>query len=226
MNTVTSPTGFRIITAEEAEERFAVSDGVGYPYQDFADEQEIRLYESGLRIEGDLAPESDVDRVPYNVIVDGDLTVDGDMTWWDEGSGNFLLVTGDARARNVLLSGCPNVVVRGDVTVAGGIQGSCGEGGGYLAVRGRTRARVVVATLYFGLDLTRRPEAVLIANPHRSTCPVDFTEEESAGVVLAELLDADGGIDVRKVGEALREGRPVLRPDVPRPERLAAVGRG
>ncbi|WP_405717820.1 hypothetical protein OG607_01760 [Streptomyces sp. NBC_01537] len=74
-----SPTGYRVITAEEAEERFGVSADVSHPYQDFADEQEIRLYEGGLQVAGGWEAESDDDWVPYNTIVDGDLTVGA--TW-------------------------------------------------------------------------------------------------------------------------------------------------
>lgn len=122
LTTVHSPAGYRVISAQEAEERFRVSADVGYPYADFADEQEIRLYEGGLHVTGHLEPEQDDDDwVPYNTIVDGDLTVDGDLDWWDGLEGNFFLVTGVLRARNVLLSGCPDLVVRGDLEVTCGV---------------------------------------------------------------------------------------------------------
>ncbi|QNE76605.1 hypothetical protein F0344_20005 [Streptomyces finlayi] len=83
MTTVHAPPGYRVITVEEAEQRFRVSADVGYPYADFAGEQEIRrsgdqeirLYEGGLHVTGHLEPEGDSDWVPYNTIVNGDLTV-------------------------------------------------------------------------------------------------------------------------------------------------------
>ncbi|MET9663124.1 hypothetical protein, partial [Streptomyces sp. NPDC006510] len=75
MTTVTSPAGYRVLSVAETEERYAASSELAYPYQDFAGEQEIRLYEGGLHVAGSLEPESEGDRVPYNVIVDGDLTV-------------------------------------------------------------------------------------------------------------------------------------------------------
>src|SRR4249919_3809870 len=136
-----SEAGYEIIPADQAEARYSVSAEVEYPYADFNDEQEIRLYPGDLHITGDFEAESDGDWVPYNTIVDGNLTVDGDLTWWDDASGNFLLVTGDVKARNVFLRGCPNVVVRGDLTAVGGIQGHHGDDGGLLVVRGRTTAQ-------------------------------------------------------------------------------------
>ncbi|MFF9573015.1 hypothetical protein [Streptomyces sp. NPDC014685] len=222
LTTVHSPAGYRVISAQEAEERFRVSADIGYPYADFADEQEIRLYEGGLHIAGHLEPEQDDDWVPYNTIVDGDLTVGGDLDWWDHSGGNFLVVTGSLRARNVILAGCPDVVVRGNLEATGGVCGSYGDDGGMLTVCGRTRARVVVGMLYFGLTFAEQPQALLVADPYRTNCPVDFTEEELDTVLLPELLDDDGEADAEKIEEALREGRQVLRAGV-RPSHLATL---
>jgi hypothetical protein len=201
MDNATSPAGYRVISADEAEARFDAATDLRYPYQDFADEQEIRLYEGGLRVEGNFEREGDEEWSPYNVIVDGDLTVDGDLEWWDSLSGNFLLVTGDVRARNVLLAGSPDVVVRGDLTVSGGVQGHHGDDGGCLTVKGLVRAEVVISTLHFQLDLARPAEA-----------PVIDTTGELTRMVLPELLGRDDEADVYRISDALRAGRPVLRP--------------
>lgn len=203
MNTTTSPAGCRVITADEAEARFDAGADLQYPYQDFADEQEIRLYEGGLHVAGSLEREGGDDWSPCNVIVDGDLTVDGDLRWWDFASGSFLLVTGDLRARNVLLSGCPDVVVRGDLTVTTGIHGHHGDDGGCLTVKGLVRAEIVISTLYFNLDFA----------PHTNAPVIDTTDELNA-LVLSELLDRDGQADADKISESLSAGRPVLRPGV------------
>ncbi len=219
-----SPSGYRIISAEEAEERYEVSDDVEYPYQEFTDEQEIRLYEGDLHVAGDFGAESDGDWVPYNTIVDGDLTVDGDVDWWDWSGGNFLLVTGTLRARNVLLRGCPTLVVRGDLLVDNGIQGHHGDDGGFLEVHGATRAKLVVSTLYFNLSFGSQPEALLVADPYRTTCPVDFTDDDLDTIVLPDLLDEDGRADEYKIEDALQQGREVLRPHA-RPTHLAALAK-
>ncbi|MEU1518366.1 leucine-rich repeat domain-containing protein [Streptomyces sp. NPDC005811] len=222
MSAEIAPAGYRIISAAEAEERFGVSVDVSHPYQDFADEQEIRLYEGGLHVTGGMGAESEDDWVPYNTIVDGDLSVGGDLEWWDSASGNFLLVTGRLQARHVLLSGCPSVVVRGDLTASGTVQGSYGDDGGSLTVGGRTHAQAVISTLYFTMHFAEQPQALLITAGHSTNCPVDFTDEELDELVLPELLDKDGTADSHRIGAALREGQQVLRPGI-RPSHLAAL---
>ncbi|WP_105967929.1 hypothetical protein [Streptomyces geranii] len=211
MNSATSPAGYRLITVAEAESRFAAGSDLQYPYEEFADEQEIRLYEGGLHVAGNLERAGDGDWSPCNVIVDGDLTVDGDIEWWDSAGGNFLLVTGDVRVRNVLLSGCPDVVFRGDLTATGSVQGHHGDDGGSLTVKGLVRAQAVISTLYFCLDFARQPEALVVGDRYRTTCQVDFTTDELDDIVLPELLDGDDRADEQKIGEALRAGLPVLR---------------
>jgi hypothetical protein len=51
MPAVGLPAGYQVISADDAEARYAVSADVEFPYRDFAD-QEIRLYEGGLRLAG------------------------------------------------------------------------------------------------------------------------------------------------------------------------------
>lgn len=217
-----SPPGYRVITAEEAEERFRIADDIGYPYREFTDEQEIRLYEGGLHVAGHLGPEGDDDWVPYNIVVDGNLTVDGDLDWWDNASGNFFVVTGDLRARNLILSGCPNVLVRGSVDVIGGICGSYGDDGGVLTVRGGVRAQLAIGILYFGFDFAEQPQALLVGDTYHINVPVDFTDEELDGILLPELLDEDGEADARSIEKALSQGHQVLRAGV-RPSHVLAL---
>jgi len=222
MMVITAPAGYRVISAKEAEKRFAVSRDVGYPYREFADEQEIRLYEGGLHVAGTFTGEPGVDWQPYNTIVDGDLTVDDVFDWCDWGSGNFVLVTGDLRARHVSLDGCPTVVVRGDLLVSGGVQARRGDDGGFLKVRGRTAAGIIISTLYFNLRFDHQPEALLVADPYRTNCPVDLADDDLADAARPELLDDDGRPDEDRIEQALRDGRPILRADV-QPSHLAAL---
>ncbi|MGW2180621.1 leucine-rich repeat domain-containing protein [Streptomyces sp. NPDC001732] len=222
MTTVNSPEGYRVITVEEAEERFRISDEVTYPYAEFTEEQEIRLYEGGLHVAGHLKPEGDKDWIPYNTVVDGDLTVDGDLDWWDDGSGNFLVVTGNLRARNVFLSGCPNTLVRGNLEVTGGVCGSYGDDGGILTVRGSVHASTVISVLYFGLDLAEQPQALLVADTCRTNRPVDFTDDELDRILLPELLGEDGEAEIRLIERAMSEGRQVLRAGA-RPSHVIAL---
>ncbi|WP_331766058.1 hypothetical protein [Embleya sp. NBC_00896] len=201
------------VPLEEALERFGLSADAECLCRDFTGEREVRLYKGGLRIAGDLAPEANSHWIPYNVIVDGDLTIDGDLDWWDEGSGSFFLVTGNLRARNVLLSGCPNVVVGGDLMVAGRVQGHHGQDRGCLVVRGHARAQIIVNTLFFNMSFATRPEAVVAADPCRTNCRVDFSADELVDIVLPELLDK-GQVDESRISQTLRAGQPILRPGI------------
>jgi hypothetical protein len=210
---------YRVITVDEVERVLGHTDDIEYPFRDFTEDQEFRLYPGGLLVADDFGPGvDDEDWVPFNVIVDGDLTVGGTLDWWDWRYGNLLVVTGTLRARNVLLSGCPNLVVRGDMLVSGGIQGHHGEDGGLLRVSGRTEAALVVNTLYFRMLFAAPPDAVVLGDPDRTGCPVDFTDRELPDVLRPELLDDQGRVAEYEVGEALLAGQPILRPNV-RPRR-------
>ncbi|MFI6094879.1 hypothetical protein ACIA8G_04955 [Lentzea sp. NPDC051213] len=223
--TATAPDGYRLLDVDEAEERFRLSADVEsrFPYREFSDEQEFRLYEGGLHVTGDFSAETDGDWVMYNVIVDGDLTVDGDLSWWDDHMGNFVLVTGNVRARNVLLRGNPSVVVRGDLLVDNGVFGCHGADGGFLDVGGVTRAKTIVNIRYFKMTFAGgRPDATLIADPNFTSCPVDFADDELSAVLLPAMVDPDGYVDEGQIEWAFMEGRPILR-DGAVPSHLAAL---
>ena len=147
--------GYRVITVDECERRFSVAADIDYPYQDFVDQQEIRLYYGDLHVDGHFESDNDDDEwTPYNTIVNGDLTVAGDLSWGDFRLGDFVLVTGQLRARHVLLTGCPTLLVRGDLTAAGVIMGDNGSDGGRLVVRGATRAQIVISRSDFIMRFT------------------------------------------------------------------------
>ena len=210
------PSTYRIISADEAESRYAVSADVDFPYQRFAEHQEIRLYEGSVQVPGDLSiweGDSDDARFAVNVIVDGDLTIDGNLSHGIEenSAGYFHLVTGSLRARNLFLSGFPEVVVRGDLAVANGIVGEIGEDGGFLVVKGATSAQVIISTGYFTMSFGVQPQATVVADPDRTSCNVDFPDDELKDILLPELLDEDADDTLEKVRQALGNGQPVLR---------------
>ncbi|MGY3684903.1 hypothetical protein [Streptomyces sp. TE33382] len=193
---------YDILEPAEAEARFSVSDHVDYPYQDYGDEQEIRQYLGGLRLNGDFTAETDEDDFCYtNVIVDGDLVADGNLEWSDEGYGSFLLVTGDLRVRNLILRGNPTVVVRGNLAVEGTVLGRLGDDGGYLAVLGETEARTIVLLDDFRLRAATRPQATLAGMPGLFSLPVDITDQSMevdgkgtlSDLLLPELIDEERG---------------------------------
>jgi hypothetical protein len=208
---------YRIITLEEAEERFGLSATLDVPYyREVAGEQEVRLYEGGLRLDGDLVMDdwAGDELCPCSVIVAGDLTVGGSAGFsCGEGIGYFYLVTGNLRARNVLMSGFPHVVVGGNLTATGGIQGQKGDDGGFLTVLGRTSAQVVVSMYYFTMTFSQRPAAVVISDPGYVNCPVDYVVTGLDAILQPGLHD-DGTASPDAIEKALMAGRPVLRPGV------------
>ena len=210
------------MSAGSVEARYSVSNDVEYPYADFADEQETRVMKGPVVIDGDLESEEGVDWHPYNLIVDGDLTVKGDVDWAEYGSGSFVLVTGALRADNVHLQGCPYLVVRGDLHVGNGVLGHHGDDGGTLIVHGKTTAKQIFNLLYFNMSFGTPPNALVIGDAHRTSCPVDFSDDDLAEVIAPELLDEDGSADEYAIATALHEGKPVLRPTA-KPSHLAAL---
>ncbi|MFJ2101476.1 hypothetical protein ACIOHR_30365 [Streptomyces anulatus] len=202
----------RILDAEQAERMFAVSADVGYPYRDFAREQEIRLYAADLTLDGDLVSQPPGDWNPCNMIVAGDLTVGGDLSWSSYGGGCFLLVTGDLRARNIFVAGEPNVVVRGDLTASNGVFGH--DNYGILVVCGRTTARVVINTSGFNMLFAEDPQAFVMGHPNCQNFASDIDDELELEDVLATDLLEHGGANFAAIRAALVAGRSILRPGI------------
>jgi hypothetical protein len=201
--------GYRVITVEECEERFAIADDIDYPYTDFADSQEIRLHEGGLHVAGHFESENDEnDWTPYNTVVDGDLTVEGDLNWGDFQFGDFVVVAGSLRAHNVILSGCPTLLVRGDLTASGVVMGSDGSDGGVLIVRGRSHAGIVISRNFI-MRFASPPDALTVGSDIEH--PEGGARDEAADVLQPDLLTDEGDADTRAIRNALEEGRALLR---------------
>lgn len=191
-----------------------MSTDVGYPYREFAREQEMRLYDTGLTVDGDLVlePPPGIDWNPCNMIVVGDLTVDGDLSISSSGGGCFLLVTGDLRARNVFVAGEPNVVVRGDLTTSNSIFGH--DDYGILVVCGSTTARIVINTSGFNMVFAEKPQAFVLGHPNRQNVASDIDDElELEDVPATGLLD-HGGTNFAAIRAALMAGGSILRPGI------------
>jgi hypothetical protein len=153
-------TEFRIIDVEEAEV-YEIGDIIRYPFEDFADDQEIRLYEGDTEIDGDFCTDDTLDWNPFNVIVDGDLDVTGTIDWSDHGEGNFLVVTGNVFARNLLLDGTCNVWIQGDLRVDNLILGANGDDEGMLIVDGDTEAPTIIDMLFFHMEFGGRVDGTV-----------------------------------------------------------------
>ncbi|MDT0308656.1 hypothetical protein RM780_17055 [Streptomyces sp. DSM 44917] len=205
---------YRVLDADEAERRFALASRSGFPYLGPA-RQEIRLYEGGWHVRGDLLSNFAPENRPYHVIVDGDLTVEGTLDWATEDHPSVILVTGDLRARAVLLSGspaAPELVVQGTLRADHGVLGYLsGPRGGRLRVAGRTETPVVLAIEDFTMTFAHPPAAAVLGDAGSYSGPPQLALRPFDEALHENLLRADGEPDPHETGSALAFGRPVLR---------------
>ncbi len=219
---------YRIISADKAEERFSIADEIWYPYQEFADEQEIRLYTGDVVIDGDLTTDPNENWCPFNIVVDGNLIIRGNLDWHEYGGGCFLWVTGDLGAKAIYASGCPSIYVGGDLVSEQGILTSSGDDGGVLMVEGTLRAPFLISVLYFNLDLMGPVETLLLADSNSTNIPVDFDEYEAGTVLVPEAMVDLDEVDISALWEMIDAGKnPFLATAKPRhilaEERLEAL---
>ncbi|MDH6357297.1 hypothetical protein [Parabacteroides sp. PF5-9] len=154
------------------------------------------------------------DWCPFNLIVDGDLTVDGDIDWNEWGRGSFLFVTGSLTVKNLFIAGCPEFIVLGDLIAENGIVGSQGDNGGRLIVEGDTNAVIIYSTTYFNMEFPSRPKGKLIADSRDFDFDTDLDESDYNAV--AKIInpvcftEEEGSIDVDVFKDLLREGKSVF----------------
>ncbi|AXE76661.1 hypothetical protein C5746_06800 [Streptomyces atratus] len=231
MRPVLPPRGHEVIDARAAEERFGLSADIGKPGHDHA--STIRLYGAGLHIRGDLVARHGARRCADNIVVDGDLVIDGALDWWEDPDGpqRFLLVTGDLKARSVHLGECVDLVVRGDVEVSGGVFAwSVGEGpldGDTTLTARNVRARCV--SLHGHVDMVVHGDLV-------AACGILGRGVDDRGSLsvagrtrVGELVTADwftvtptgprevgrsAAVDLRGLPEGLPELRELIRPEL------------
>lgn len=212
--------GFQLISAQEAEERFSIADHIWYPYEEFEDEQEIRLYSGDVVIDGDFTTDPNEDWNPFNVIVDGNLTIRGNLEWSDFDSGNFLWVTGDLHATAVRACGCPSIRIGGDLVADHGIFAYYGDDGGVLTVEGALRSPCLISVYYFNLELSGPVETLLLADPHRTNVSVDF-EDGEAGRVLIPAAFSEGEFDLGAIWDLISNGKNPFLQGI-KPDRILA----
>ena len=170
--------------------------------------QEIILFE-GKRVTFD--DELLVDCTRPNIVVDGDLVIDGNLIMFvDEGFGGFVIVTGNLKADAICLQGFPELLVGGDVTCKNGIVGIRGDDGGFFDVGGKVKAPVIVADSYFNFKFEGDVKGVTINTSSRSW-KAQFTQKNVAEAVLPKFLDGEEGIDSEKVFAAIEKGKSILR---------------
>ncbi|GAA3210962.1 polymer-forming cytoskeletal protein [Actinocorallia longicatena] len=196
-------------------------------------EEDYILVSGPAAVSGEL-PMDDHERTPWaagdtpdgatGYIVDGDLSVDGDLVDIDDGAA-ALIVLGDLRARNVYLEGDIKLIVMGDVTADAFVGDMTDK---LVMIHGDLRATVAIFWNEFCPDLiggTLQGRALTPGYLDLSDAPIGRVVDPAPAAPLADLLvpellvTADPGerdfteIGVR--GATLRErvidGQPLIR---------------
>ncbi len=209
---------YDVISAPEVERRFAVAKDIRIPYMesDWASYQEQRIYQGPLQLEGGFEPDGEpADQQPFNIIIDGDLTLDGDLYWHDYEGGSFILVTGNLKCRNLFLCGMPALVVRGDLEVENGILLRDGDDGGQLTVRGEAKARFMLNAYYFKLEFSQQVNAFHLgcqADTTGADVNIEITYEDDVLEILRpEHLADDGSLSWPSLQNLMSKGTPIFR---------------
>ena len=201
------------IAANEADEQFGISEDVNFPFVDFSKNQKTFIIKGDVTVDSIAVTKQDWS--PFNLIIDGNLTVLDTIDWNEWGNGSFLHVTGDITAKNLFLAGCPEVIVQGNLNVENGIVGSQGDNGGALMVFGKASSQLIYCTTYFNMEFPDRPEAFIIADENDFMFDVDLDESDYESVtekIVAECQpDDEGEIDVYVVKDFLAEGKSIFR---------------
>ena len=205
LNDETIPQLMELIDPKEAEERYKLSEYIAYPFAEFADEedevQEIRLFKGDLHVEN-TEPTMDRGWNRYNLIIDGNLTVDNDFFWAEDGNGCFILVTGNVKAYCATIKGNADVVILGDLEVEHDVITNYGEDGGALVVRGAVKAPVFFEGFNFWVAVEKKDIGTYIS----------INEMDSGDKLLPEFLDdSRGSIRSGAIEEAVRKGEQVLK---------------
>ncbi|MEV4627354.1 hypothetical protein AB0J90_13790 [Micromonospora sp. NPDC049523] len=198
---------YRVISAAEAEQRFSLAGQLHFPYLAPEHQHETRLYEHDWHVEeSDLMVGYEREEPPYHVIVDGDLTVDGEFTPVTKGPPTFVLVRGNLSARVVTLGGSPELIVHGDLTSDAGVLGDSTDCPvGRLTVHGHTRGPMVLSLDGFVMDLRHPPEGTAVgeADAFVGTYPVVGVRE-----ALRPDLFVDGELSLEGLWDDLSSGGP------------------
>jgi hypothetical protein len=134
-------------------------------------------------------------------LIDGDLTVDGPLHFYNEGYYVALLVTGSVTARDLFCSSECWLFVAGSLTVSGLLVTSLYECGS-LRVQGSTTTRAWLNT-YDDVDVRLRGDRDYDHAGHVAADP--------AALLRPELLDEQSGVAMNALVAAAFADRPVTR---------------
>lgn len=180
-------------------------------FEKFDEMAEIRLYESD--IQGNVYFDQDIvisDTQNFNLVIQGNLIVKGNIDIDCEGIETFCYVGGDVRANSIILSGVASMDIRGNAEIEHGIMGMYGDDGGYLKIQGETNTKVILNCTDFNMSLIGAVTGVVIDSSY-GELEADYTDGNLAEAIIDDLLEEGGGLSKQKVIEYLKQGRAVLK---------------
>lgn len=231
-----------ILSLEEVDSQYQLYNDGFYPrnasttspFEVLATRQEQWLFSGNKKISGDFI-RSSVDTRLYsyyfgsqpapapagnflpNLIIDGDLHVDGTIDFSEFSAGFYVIVTGDVRCKNLLMQGSVRLVIRGNLYVENAIVGLWGSIGGLLITRGQVTAKFIINAYEFSMDFICKPNAVLIGQEDETSCNLDYklkkhwlTDNDYEKVFVSEVMD-DDQIDGVELLDRVKNGLPILQ---------------
>ena len=202
------------ISVEEAEEEYDYSSAVMNLYFDEDSDVEdpaFYCYRGDLHVSS-ITMGATTGISKFNLIVDGNLYVDGDIVLNSTKDMGFVIVRGDVTAKNVIVSGCVEVNISGSLTVQGVILGHSGTG--MLGVDEIIAAKIIIDipeyTMYFYDEI----KAVVLADPVYTNDEVDYEENQAAKALLPEFVNSEGKPNIPTIIKAINEDRDILLDDI------------
>jgi len=203
----------KIITENEAEKRFQfyryINGGCG-------DKGRYYYFEGDTVIEGDLNTgefcdeESEDDHPILGIIVNGDLTVTGQICQEECDFGETLLVLGNLKAKHIDKGGA-EFYITGDCKVAGAIYGYYNHG--MLTVEGETTAKFIIKDDH-EFDFGYINKESITVNNYSDYGECDYYAPDLVENFVKEVLNMDEeepDINIKRFIKRLDEGKSVLK---------------
>lgn len=152
---------YTIVPWETVEMQF--SPGFLNDPNEYLESPELRnfcVYSSDTFIDGDLIIDyselaTTAQTKTRNIIVNGNLTIKGNFDAGQdiEALPQFVYITGDLNADNLILSGWLDIIVAGNATISNTVFGYFGESGGRLQIKGNLTTRYLLNGFMYRIEV-------------------------------------------------------------------------
>jgi len=185
-----------IVPWETVEMQF--SPGFFNDPNEYLESPELRnfcVYSGDTFIDGDLTIDyselaTTAQTKTRNIIVNGNLTIKGNLDAGQdiEALPQFVYITGDLHADNLILSGWLEIIVAGNATINNAVFGYFGEPGGRLQVKGNLTTRYLLNGFMYGIEVEGMTNGTCysfvpidsVVGFEAQKIKVSFTEEDEA----------------------------------------------